>query len=164
MAVLLTGSASLHACDATPQPPPRPPETLESKSVQPQMDPEEANVAPSRVAIPEEPSPELLKATLAAPEVQAYLHPDAPGRKPLVVATTDFVHTPFEVLGHPIVLKSPELARSDGGPFLEVVAVSVDGEQGTLTFRFEVEGISGKAALELRDGRWRPQTVSIVEN
>lgn len=122
---------------------------------------------------PEEPHPtsqsegyRLLQTLLDSPELRAYLHPQEPGRLPVVVAISPMPNAapPLLAFGQPVVFKSPEAARGDGGPFLEITMVSFDGSRARILFELEFEGIQGDTSFELRDATWHILRVSIVES
>ncbi len=108
----------------------------------------------------------LIEATLSLSQVQPYLHAEVPGRVPVVVATSDptVKDGAFVMFGQPVVVRSPDAARASGGPFFEVLEVSVDGQQASTKFRYAVEGVSGRATFERVDDRWHPQQVAVGEN
>jgi len=94
----------------------------------------------------------VLQAALGA--VEAWLHPEAEERLPLLVVANDAV-TPAPVLhagGRPVVILPRD--RIGDRPFLEFTRVEIDGPDAEIGLRYPVEGVTGHVDLRRSDGEW----------
>ena len=123
----------------------------------------EPSPAAADVDVDVTPEDDVLRAVLTDERFAMYLHPDAPGRVPVVVCgPARPTNLGFELFGAPV--ESKERADpDDGAACAEIMQLSVDGDAAAVELRYAVEGIVGSFHLERRGGRWSVGTASLTE-
>jgi hypothetical protein len=104
----------------------------------------------------------VLAAVLDHPPFSQYLHPDAPGRVPVVVTGID---TPdplgLERFGEPVVVRS---AHAGSGPVVQFTRWSVDGDAADVRLNYAVEGVVASFTLARTGGAWSVTSAEIAEH
>ena len=97
----------------------------------------------------------IVQLVIDLPGLQAFLHPELPDRKPLVLIQTKEVSAGLVLtkFGQPVVIR--ELREAEGKPYLHLVSVEVSGASAKVRLAYPVEGVGGEAELEEKGGVWR---------
>lgn len=111
------------------------------------------------------PQEQIAQLAIDIPALQQYLHPEAPGRKPLKVllgggASKDWKLTKFDAPVQFVEKGDPKKT-----PLLEFVSLQVNGEAADAVLRYAIEGIGVKAKFsKSASGSWQLSSHSLVEH
>jgi hypothetical protein len=102
-----------------------------------------------------------LQAVIDDEALEPYLHLDKPGRFPLVVAGSG-VPEGLTKSSQPVKMGS----ESDGKDkaVLVFTEISVSGNQATVRYRYDVEGVKGSCTLVKKDGRWEIKNSRVTQH
>jgi hypothetical protein len=107
---------------------------------------------------------QIAQLAIDIPALQPYLHPEAPGRKPLKVllgggASKDWKLNKFDAPVQYVEKGDPKKV-----PLLEFVALEVTGDTAATMLRYAIEGIQLKASFARNaSGVWQLASHTIVE-
>lgn len=93
----------------------------------------------------------ILQAVIDAPALQPYLHPDQPGRTPLVVVAPNPDGLDLRKFGQPVVVKGKPVADK---AFLEFTRIEETSGGYVVEFRYAIEGLSGRFDLRREGEGW----------
>ena len=121
----------------------RPDETVQSKQPEVSMTQHTDAVQP------------IVQLVIDLPQLQQFLHPELPDRKPLVLIQTDEVSPGLALkkFGQPVAIR--ELRTAENAPYLRLTQLEITGAKAHVRLEYPVEGVKGEADLEQRDGEWR---------
>jgi len=108
---------------------------------------------------------EIVGLVLNHRSVEQYLHPDEPGRLPVLVSTHLVYSVPLEKYGHPVRFLSDE--ELIGKPHLRFTSVWAEDDGATYgaEFEYESEGMVGSMTAERQaDGSWILTKIETAEN
>lgn len=106
----------------------------------------------------------ILRALLDLPALAPYLHPEIADRKPVRFALSDALPNPVPGLRKfdlPVLFFPEGELRKD--PFLELTALTVEGDRARIEFRYDAEGVRGSATLARRNGSFRVLEANLSE-
>lgn len=103
-----------------------------------------------------------LQAVLSDPELLDHLHLKKPGRAPLKVAGPNLpAKLKVTVGSHDVqVVEEPSSKKT---PVLVLTKLEREGDQARIHYRFDVEGLKGRATLYLKNGRWELAANRVIE-
>jgi hypothetical protein len=103
----------------------------------------------------------VLRIVLSDAELIDSLHLEKPGRRPLKVAGPDLPAKLKVVAGSHDVKVVDEPASSKEA-VLVFTKLERSGDQARVHYRFDVEGLKGRASLSLKQGRWELSSNRVV--
>lgn len=114
------------------------------------------------MSTPDDVSP-ILQQVIDHPDLQQYLHPELPERKPLAVARTAAVSEGVKLSKFDSAVEIREEAELEGRPFLRFDGVEIDGAEAQVRLSYPVEGLRVDARLQREGGAWSVSSFSLVE-
>jgi hypothetical protein len=115
--------------------------------------------------VPDQDRRAILAALLDSKALAPYLHPETEGRKPIRIALSGSISTPVLTLSKfdlPVLFLAKEELTKD--PYLEVTALTIEGDAATIVFRYDVEGLTGKASLTRDEGGFKVVAATVTEH
>jgi hypothetical protein len=106
----------------------------------------------------------VVQATLDHPALEKYLHPEKPGRKPLVLS--DWLiggHHQLTKFGQPVEFRN-DPALGDHVAFIRFTDVSVRGQSAKTVLDYPVEGVRGSFEFKKdAQGKWQTTDAKVFE-
>lgn len=159
MARWLFLSLFMAGCGTHPQKPAAPSSALHAEQ-DPAARPAETSPTPKEIR--REDLRAVVQAALDDEELDPYLKLGEPGRFPVKVAGEGLDDLGLTRSNEPVVVvEGPE---SEKGPVLVITDVSIEGDKGTVSYRYEVEGLKGSAVVGKRDGEWQLLRSRVVQH
>lgn len=94
----------------------------------------------------------VLQASLGA--IEAWLHPEAKERIPLIVLENARVTPPPVLFAAGVPVRILPRDRIGDRPYLEFTSVEIDGADAKVSLRYPVEGVDSHVDLRRHDGKW----------
>lgn len=107
----------------------------------------------------------MIQALLNAPEVSDYIHPEAPGRLPVVVGIAEsagFKVSAVEFAGQPIQFVD-DTGHVAGSTVFVIHSMSDVGTGTRVDFSYSVEGIKGNALIVLKNDIYMIDKIEVAE-
>ena len=105
----------------------------------------------------------IVQLVIDLPQLQVFLHPELPERKPLVLIETGEVSQSLalEKFGQPVAIRALDAARD--GPYLHLTELEVSGDTARVELDYPVEGVGGEVDLERKGGTWSVTKADVWE-
>ena len=130
-------------------------------------EPEGPATSPSAPAPTDHASPTdaILAAVLTHEQFAMYLHPDVPGRVPVIVSGAARPNAvSLELHGAAVISQPPEKLAAEQA-FVDIERWSVEGDRANVVLAYEIEGVGASFRLEREaSGRWVVTSADVAEH
>lgn len=107
---------------------------------------------------------QIAQLAIDIPALQPYLHPEAPGRKPLKVLLGGSASKEWKLSKFDAPVQFVEKGDPKKTPLLEFASLQVNGDAADAVLRYAIEGIEMKAKFAKSSaGTWQVSSHSLVE-
>jgi hypothetical protein len=105
----------------------------------------------------------IVQLVIDLPQLQVFLHPELPERKPLVLVETEGISPDLDLekFGEPVAIR--DLDAAEGGPYLHLTKIEVSGNTAHVDLDYPIEGVGGEVEMARQDGTWRVTKAEVWE-